>query len=187
MTASNLPPGVTGGERQVAGEPDSADEQRAAANFAHYILGWWWGHYSTCKRPKKGARSCDLCHVILETNAEIKKTTRVDLVELTRGALQEGKEHDTPESAAAKAKSARAAGEMFRRTLEPDGGEDHATDEKARPCWLYLRSERESPGLWTVGFYRPTGEWEPESDHATPKAAAERVRWLNGEKAAGGA
>lgn len=40
----------------------------------------------------------------------------------------------------------------------------------------YIRSE---PGLWTVG----TGEgknWQPESDHESPEAAAKRVAWLNG-------
>jgi hypothetical protein len=43
--------------------------------------------------------------------------------------------------------------------------------------WVYLQSE---PGLWTVGFYRPDGRWEPESDHSTREAAAERVHYLNG-------
>lgn len=33
---------------------------------------------------------------------------------------------------------------------------------------------------WTVGFYRPDGKFEPDSDHKTPEAAAERVHWLNG-------
>jgi len=45
--------------------------------------------------------------------------------------------------------------------------------------YVYIRSE---PELWTVGFYRPDGEWEPESDHPTPAAAAERVHYLNGGK-----
>lgn len=35
-------------------------------------------------------------------------------------------------------------------------------------------------GLWTVGFYRPDGKFEPESDHASSEEAAERVAWLNG-------
>jgi len=43
--------------------------------------------------------------------------------------------------------------------------------------YVYIRSE---PGLWTVGFYKPDGTWEPESDHASTSAAAERVHWLNG-------
>jgi hypothetical protein len=43
--------------------------------------------------------------------------------------------------------------------------------------YVYLRSE---PGLWTVGYYTPKGEWVPESDHESPEAAAERVHYLNG-------
>jgi len=43
--------------------------------------------------------------------------------------------------------------------------------------WVYIRSE---PGLWTVGFYRPDGRWEAESDHGSPDEAAERVHYLNG-------
>ena len=43
--------------------------------------------------------------------------------------------------------------------------------------WLYKRTE---PGLYTVGHYAPTGEWEPESDHETKDAAAARVSYLNG-------
>lgn len=43
--------------------------------------------------------------------------------------------------------------------------------------WVYLRTE---PGLWTVGYYDPEGEWIPESDHDSKEAAAERVHWLNG-------
>lgn len=43
--------------------------------------------------------------------------------------------------------------------------------------YVYIKSE---PGLWTVGFYDPDGDWCPESDHATTDAAAERVSWLNG-------
>jgi hypothetical protein len=43
--------------------------------------------------------------------------------------------------------------------------------------YVYIRSE---PGLWTVGFYRPDGKFEPESDHRDPEEAAKRVAWLNG-------
>lgn len=43
--------------------------------------------------------------------------------------------------------------------------------------YVYIRSESQ---LWTVGFYRPDGRWEPESDHGSPEAAAKRVRYLNG-------
>ncbi len=43
--------------------------------------------------------------------------------------------------------------------------------------YVYKQTE---PGLWTVGFYKPDGEWEPESDHSSKENAAERVHWLNG-------
>lgn len=43
--------------------------------------------------------------------------------------------------------------------------------------YVYINSER---GLWTVGFYTPTGEWVPESDYNSPTEAAERVAYLNG-------
>ena len=43
--------------------------------------------------------------------------------------------------------------------------------------YVYIRSE---PQLFTVGFYSPDGKWEPESDWATQREAAERVHWLNG-------
>lgn len=43
--------------------------------------------------------------------------------------------------------------------------------------YVYVRSE---PGLWTVGFYDPTGKWISESDHSSADDAAERVHWLNG-------
>jgi len=43
--------------------------------------------------------------------------------------------------------------------------------------WVYINSE---PGLWTVGFYDPTGKWQPESDHDVQEEAAKRVNYLNG-------
>ena len=43
--------------------------------------------------------------------------------------------------------------------------------------YVYKKS---GPGLWTVGFYGPTGAWYPESEHEDPEEAAERVAWLNG-------
>lgn len=53
--------------------------------------------------------------------------------------------------------------------------------------YVYLESERfhDDEGrvhaLYTVGFYRPDdGKWEPESDHASREAAAQRVHYLNG-------
>jgi len=43
--------------------------------------------------------------------------------------------------------------------------------------YVYRQSE---PGLWTVGFYKPDGEWLPESDHSSKEDAAARVHYLNG-------
>lgn len=43
--------------------------------------------------------------------------------------------------------------------------------------YVYIKSE---PGLWTVGFYSPDGEWHPESDHTSTEEAAKRVYYLNG-------
>ena len=43
--------------------------------------------------------------------------------------------------------------------------------------YVYIKSE---PGLWTVGFYRPDGKWEAETDHSDSEEAAKRVAWLNG-------
>jgi hypothetical protein len=45
--------------------------------------------------------------------------------------------------------------------------------------YVYIRSE---PRLWTVGFHRPDGVFEPESDHDSSEEAAKRVAWLNGSK-----
>ena len=45
--------------------------------------------------------------------------------------------------------------------------------------YVYVVSE---PGLWTVGFYSPDGEWHAESDYNLKYEAAERVHWLNGGK-----
>lgn len=43
--------------------------------------------------------------------------------------------------------------------------------------YVYIQSE---PNLFTVGFYKPDGKWEPESDHTTADEAARRVHYLNG-------
>lgn len=43
--------------------------------------------------------------------------------------------------------------------------------------YVYIKSE---PQLWTVGFYRPDGKWQSESDHESKEQAAERVALLNG-------
>ncbi len=43
--------------------------------------------------------------------------------------------------------------------------------------YVYIQSE---PGLYTVGFYDPSGKWHPETDHDNSEEAAKRVAWLNG-------
>lgn len=43
--------------------------------------------------------------------------------------------------------------------------------------WVYVRSE---PGLYTVGFYDPSGKWHADSDHSDTVAASKRVNYLNG-------
>jgi len=43
--------------------------------------------------------------------------------------------------------------------------------------YVYIKSETE---LWTVGFYDPQGQWQPESDHKSREDAARRVHFLNG-------
>jgi hypothetical protein len=43
--------------------------------------------------------------------------------------------------------------------------------------YVYIRSE---PGLYTVGFYDPSGKWHAESDHEDREQAAARVATLNG-------
>lgn len=45
--------------------------------------------------------------------------------------------------------------------------------------WIYIRTESM---LWTVGFYDPKGEFQPDSDHSDPEKAAQRVHYLNGGK-----
>ena len=43
--------------------------------------------------------------------------------------------------------------------------------------WVYIKSE---PGLYTVGFYDPSGTWHPSSDHSVEEEACARVHYLNG-------
>jgi hypothetical protein len=45
--------------------------------------------------------------------------------------------------------------------------------------YVYIKS---GSTLWTVGFYKPNGSWEAESDHDTKEEAAKRTAWLNGSK-----
>jgi hypothetical protein len=50
---------------------------------------------------------------------------------------------------------------------------------------MYVYKKSSMPGedyLYTVGFYKPDGRWEPESDHNSATEAAARVNWLNGGK-----
>jgi hypothetical protein len=52
--------------------------------------------------------------------------------------------------------------------------------------YIYILSERfidldqQQRELWTVGFYKPDGSFEAESDHSEKGAAADRCAWLNG-------
>jgi len=43
--------------------------------------------------------------------------------------------------------------------------------------YVYIRSE---PWVWMVGFYRPDGIFEPDSDQGGREETAKRVAWLNG-------
>jgi len=43
--------------------------------------------------------------------------------------------------------------------------------------YVYVKSEER---LWTVGYYTPSGNWMPESDHNNREDAAARVSYLNG-------
>ncbi len=44
--------------------------------------------------------------------------------------------------------------------------------------WVYIESEKQT--VWTVGFYKPDGDWIPEGDHDSQQDAAARVHYLNG-------
>lgn len=46
--------------------------------------------------------------------------------------------------------------------------------------YVYIQSEKGEYSLWTVGFYDPDGNWQPESDHKSAEEAAKQVAWLNG-------
>ena len=48
---------------------------------------------------------------------------------------------------------------------------------KEKIMYVYIKSE---PGLWTVGFYDPDGNWQTDSDHSNREEAAARVHYLNG-------
>jgi hypothetical protein len=53
------------------------------------------------------------------------------------------------------------------------------SDTRTPKPWVYIRSE---PGLWTVGFYDPSGKWQSDSDHESSESAAERVGYLSGRQ-----
>lgn len=44
---------------------------------------------------------------------------------------------------------------------------------------MYVYKQTE-PGLYTVGYYEPSGKWYPESDHSSAQEAADKVHYLNG-------
>ena len=43
--------------------------------------------------------------------------------------------------------------------------------------YVYVKSEHR---VWTVGFYKPDGEFMGESDYVSSEEAAARVSYLNG-------
>ena len=43
--------------------------------------------------------------------------------------------------------------------------------------YVYIKTE---PGLWTVGFYDPSGDFRPDVSFVSQEQAAKRVHWLNG-------
>jgi hypothetical protein len=43
--------------------------------------------------------------------------------------------------------------------------------------WVYQQTE---PGLYTVGYFTPDGQWLTDGDFSTRKEAADRVHYLNG-------
>jgi hypothetical protein len=49
--------------------------------------------------------------------------------------------------------------------------------------YVYLPNSSEShdsAARFTVGFFDPNGLWQPESDHASAEAAADRAHYMNG-------
>ena len=44
--------------------------------------------------------------------------------------------------------------------------------------YVYIQSE---PGLFTVGFYDPDGNWHPHQDFGSRNEAADEVARLNGK------
>ncbi len=52
-----------------------------------------------------------------------------------------------------------------------------AGGSEAAVNWVFVSFES---GLWTVGFYKPDGKFEPEGDYDSRAEAAQRVHYLNG-------
>ena len=50
--------------------------------------------------------------------------------------------------------------------------------------YVYRHIETDQHGQWlyTVGFYSPDGEWNPEGDYDSEESASKRVHYLNGGK-----
>ncbi len=72
--------------------------------------------------------------------------------------------------------------EMLARSFQPklwfeDGESPEAGDWKETFMWVYRRTES---GLWTVGWWSPSREWNPDSDYSSKEEAAARVHYLNG-------
>lgn len=57
------------------------------------------------------------------------------------------------------------------------GGDLSGAECVGGDMYVYIRSEQ---SVWTVGFYKPDGEWVPERDYSDKEDAAERVNYLNG-------
>ena len=43
--------------------------------------------------------------------------------------------------------------------------------------YVFIQSE---PGLWTVGFYDPSGKWHPAKDFDSREEAAKYTHYMNG-------
>lgn len=70
--------------------------------------------------------------------------------------------------------------EMVSRSFNPREWFEIDDDELSTEdtlMWVYKLTES---NLYTVGFYDPKGEWQPESVHPSKKDAAARVHYLNG-------
>lgn len=67
---------------------------------------------------------------------------------------------------------------VISRIMRPSGQNLGAySKERGDSMYVYVNSEK---GLWTVGFYKPNGDFVPESDHQSSEDAAKRVHYLNG-------